>query len=306
MSADRPTVLCAGTVSLDTVESGARAAYDVLGGSAPYFAAAARLESRVSIVGAVGEDFPEDQIKRLQAAGIGVSALARAPGETFRWHVRYQRDGSRQTVKTNRARALATTLEVPPELAEPQALFLGSTDPSVQASALRGAGTPELVVLDTMSHWIHDRREDFEMLTRSADVVLLNEEEAKILGDGDYEKGVRPILEGGCSWVVVKRGDQGAIAFGHDRAIAASAPRVPGLVDPTGAGDAFAGGLVSTLAREWPATLGMEAALKNACAMGSFAIESFSIDRLLEITAEGAVGRGREVSTKMRLHRSAP
>ena len=299
----RPSVLGVGTVSLDTVESAGEVAHDVLGGSAPYFAAAARVSADVAIVGVVGEDFPERFVTRLSEAGIDVGGLSRHTGETFRWHVRYGPDGNRETLSTNRETALAETPEVPGDRKGPAALFLGSTDPSIQASVLANAGAPALVVLDTMTHWIRDRSDDLRLLTRSADVLLLNEEEALLLGDGDQAAGIRPILEEGCSWVVVKRGDQGAIAFGHDRAIAVSAPRPREVKDPTGAGDAFGGGLVATLARDWPSPTAMDEALRHAAAMGSLAVESFSVDRLLAVTAGGVASRAREARIKMRKHR---
>ena len=302
----RPSVLAVGTVSLDTVESGGEIARDVLGGSAPYFAAAARVSADVAIVAVVGEDFPERFLTRLSDAGIDVTGLTRLPGETFRWHARYERDGSRETLSTNRGTALAGTPTVPEDRREPSALFLGSTNPSIQVSVLANAGAPALVVLDTMTHWIQDQKDDFDMLARSADVLLLNEEEARLLGDGDQAAGIRPILEGGCSWVVVKRGAEGAIAFGHDRVIAVSAVRAREVKDPTGAGDAFAGGLVATLARDWPSPTSMDEALKHAVATGSLAVESFSVDRLLAATAEGVASRGREARIKMRKHRPAP
>lgn len=299
----RPSVLGVGTVSLDTVESGGDVARDVIGGSAPYFAAAARVSADVAIVGVVGDDFPEPFVRRLSEAGLDVGGLQRHAGETFRWHVRYGRDGNRETLATNRDTALVEAPEVPQHRKASAALFLGSTNPSIQASVLANAGTPPLVVLDSMTHWIRDRHDEFRLLARSADVLLLNEEEALLLGGGDQAAGVRPILEEGCSWVVVKRGDQGAIAFGHDRAIAVSAPRPAQVKDPTGAGDAFAGGLVATLARDWPSPQSMEEALKQAAAMGSFAVESFSVDRLLAVTAGGVASRAREASTKIRKHR---
>ena len=112
MIQERPSVLGVGTVSLDTVESGGEVVRDVLGGSVPYFAAAARVSADVAILGVVGEDFPEAFVTRLSEAGIDVSGLSRHTGETFRWHVRYARDGTRETLSTNRETALAEPPEV--------------------------------------------------------------------------------------------------------------------------------------------------------------------------------------------------
>ena len=100
-------------------------------------------------LGVVGDDFPQEHLDRLRAAGVGVGGITRRPGETFRWHVRYERDGSRETLGTNRERALRGRPDVPEELRDPRALFLGSTDPSIQAAVLAAAGTPDFVVLDT-------------------------------------------------------------------------------------------------------------------------------------------------------------
>ncbi|MDA0312220.1 MAG: PfkB family carbohydrate kinase [Gemmatimonadetes bacterium] len=304
MTTPPPSILGVGTVSLDTVENGAHVARDVLGGSAPYFGAAARLYGDVTLVGAVGEDFPQEHLDRLADAGISTRGIARRSGETFRWHVRYQRDGSRETLRTNREVALDARPAVAAELLDTRALFLGSTHPALQLEVLYGFGAPpHLVVLDTMTHWIRDEREAYEMLARSADVVLLNEEEATLLGNGDQEAGIGPLLDAGTSWVVVKRGEEGAAAFGHDRAVAVTIARPRAVIDPTGAGDAFAGGLVGALARSWPDRLGMEEAMARGAALGSFAVESFSVDRLLEVTEEGVASRAREIRIRSRRHR---
>ena len=133
------------------------------------------------------------------------------------------------------------------------------------------------------------------MLARSADVVLMNEAEATLLGDGDSEAATRELLEGGTSWVVLKRGEAGAIAV--------TAAKPSEVVDPTGAGDAFAGGLVSSLAGSWPDRLGMEEAMARGSALASLAIETFSVDRLLDATPEGIASRAREVRIRARAHR---
>ena len=298
MTEYRPKVVGLGTVSLDTIEVGNRTETDVLGGSALYFGAAARLFSDVTLLGVVGTDFPRSELDRLSEIGIDTSGISTRLGETFRWHVRYELDGERNTLSTNRP----STLEPPsiPELGyRPDALFLGSTDPSIQASVLADSGKPALVVLDTMRHWIRDRREEFDMVARCADVVLLNSEEASLLGDGDQGFAVTQILDGGCSWVVMKRGEQGAVAFSHDKSITVSSVRPCYVTDPTGAGDAFAGGLVSALAGSGTHLLDMEVAMGRAAVRGSLAVESFSIDRLLEMTTDEAASRAHEVPVRV-------
>ena len=135
-----PAVLAVGTVSLDTIESGAKSAKDVLGGSAPYFGAAARVSCAVELLGVVGEDFPQGHLDRLRDAGIGTDGIERHPGETFKWQVRYARDGSRETLGTNRETALraAPGLDTGPEGA-----FFGQHRPLDPGSGLgfsRNAG----------------------------------------------------------------------------------------------------------------------------------------------------------------------
>ena len=282
MSHRRPRVAALGTVSLDTIESRGAVAREILGGSAPYFGAAARFSCDVALVGVVGDDFPAELLRPLEAHGVDVSAIERKPGETFRWHARYQADGSRETLGTNRERALRAEPTVPDALRDPDVLFLGSTNPHTQASVLAACGTPKLVVLDTMAHWVRDYRAAFLTVAHQADVVLMAYDEAAELGRGDAQRGAQALLEAGCAWVVVKQGARGATAFALDRAISVTSPRPASVVDPTGAGDAFAGGLVEALAQK----LDMEQALSRAATLGSLAVESFSLDRLLTLTPE--------------------
>lgn len=294
MTPGRPRVVVLGTISLDTIESRGRVAREVLGGSAPYFAAAARLSCDVALVGVIGDDFPAELLRPLEALGVDVSAIERKPGETFRWHARYRADGSRETLGTNRERALRDEPSVPLRLRDPDVLFLGSTNPHTQARVLAACAAPGLVVLDTMAHWVRDFREAFLAVASQANVVLLAHDEALELGRGDAHTGVQTLLEAGCTWVVVKRGEQGATAFSHARSISAPSPPPSDVVDPTGAGDAFAGGLVGALARQMhdpvfraPSVgLDMEQALSRATALGSLAVESFSLERLMALTLE--------------------
>ena len=295
MTQYRPKVVGLGTVSLDTIEIGGHTEKDVLGGSALYFGAAARPFSNVTLLGVVGTDFPNSELDRLDEINIDTSGISTRPGETFRWHVRYESNGERNTLSTNRPSALIQP-SIPELKHRPDALFLGSTDPSIQASVLSEIGQPSLVVLDTMSHWIRDRREDFNTVVRCADVVLLNSKEASLLGDGDHRSAVNQILEGGCTWVVIKRGDQGAVAFSQEKSVSVSSILPRYVTDPTGAGDAFAGGLVSALAGGSAHLVDMQIAMRRAAVMGSLAVESFSIKSLLEMTIDEADSRASAVT----------
>jgi sugar/nucleoside kinase (ribokinase family) len=299
---DSTELLAVGTFSLDTVEAGGEVARDVLGGSAPYFGAAARLFAGVELVGVVGVDFPEEAMNRLRSAGIGTAGVRRESGDSFRWHVRYTDGERRTTVATNRATALRGRPEVPAELRDPELLFLGSTDPSIQRAVLDAAGRPRVVVLDTMEHWIHDRRPELEALLPGVDVLLLSEGEAVALGREDEPLlAAERILDLGCAWVVVKRGARGAVAVGPETRVTVSAATARRVVDPTGAGDAFAGGLAGALI-----DAALPDALATASAVGSFAIESFSVDRLLTLTRDEVGKRRREVERSVDALLSGP
>lgn len=319
----RPRIVALGTVSLDTIErggergaeggversgernaeSGGEIARDVLGGSAPYFGAAARHSSDVALLGVVGDDFPDELLNPLRELGVDVSGIERRPGETFRWHARYHPDGSRETLGTNRDRALRAVPSVPESLRHPRALFLGSTDPRTQAAVLMALGTPELIVLDTMIHWVRQYRDEFLEVARRAHLVLMAEDEAIELGHGDVEAAVSQLLHGGCSWVVVKRGAAGSTAFGNECTLTVTSPRPSAAVDPTGAGDAFAGGLVDALFAHGsvaPSADAMESALRRASVLGSLAVEDFSLSCLLRVARAEVEARSRAVQVEVR------
>ncbi len=178
---------------------------------------------------------------------------------------------------------MRTAPEVPPALRDPEILFLGSTDPGVQARVLGQAGAPGRVVLDTMSHWIRDSRRDLEATLPSVDVLLLNQEEVRLLGEApDEEAAARSVLSMGPTWVIVKRGARGACAYHAHGRVEMEAVPVELVVDPTGAGDAFAGGLVASLTGVGSLS---PAVIRNAVGvgvdMGARAVRAFSLEGLL-------------------------
>lgn len=281
-------ILGVGTVALDSVETPAGAVHDVPGGSALYFAAAATSpEARgipVAVVGVTGEDFPQEPLDALARRGVDVSGIVRLPHPTFRWRARYDGAGEREVISVHRGAVVRTAPEVPPALRDPAALFLGSTDPRVQARVLDGAGAPGWVALDTMPHWIREGRDALEGLLRRVDVLLVNQEEVRLLGGhGDEGEAARRVLLLGPEWVIVKRGSEGACAYGAFLQVAVPAAPVARVVDPTGAGDAFAGGVVATLAK---GTSCSADAVRNALAVGSAlggrAVSAFSLEGLLD------------------------
>lgn len=303
-----PHVVGVGTVALDTVEAPSGGVVDEPGGSALYFAAAARHYAPVSVVGVTGRDYPEQPLARLAELGVDVSAIVRTAPESLRWRVRYDRHGRRETLAANRDRALLPPPPLSPGHRNARALFLGSTDPRIQRRVLDEAGEPGLVVVDTMAHWVRDAAADLNGVLASTDVLLVNEEELGLLAGGEQgAAAAAAVRERGPSWIVMKHGALGAVAYG-----AAIRLRVPAagveVVDPTGAGDAFAGGLVGSLAQGWPSgPAGREAlarALRRAVVLGGGAVSSFGLEALLsssrsevdekastvKVTVEGAAG----------------
>lgn len=276
-------IVGAGTVALDTVETPTGSASEMPGGSALYFAAAAAGLAHVAVVGVTGEDFPEHALATLAARGVDVSGIVRHPHPTFRWHARYDEAGGREILSVHRGGIVREVPAVPPRLRDPEALFLGSTDPSVQARVLEEAGRPGRVVLDSMAHWLRDRKAELESLLPRVDVLLASEEEVRILGRaGGEAEAARAVRALGPAWVVVKRGARGACAWGVEGPIEVEAASVPHVVDPTGAGDAFAGGLVASLdAEESLSASAVRKALRVGARMGALAVGTFSFEGLL-------------------------
>jgi len=285
MNTSQALVLGVGTIALDSVETPHGSVSDVPGGSALYFGAAARHFAKVALAGVIGEDFPEEILRTMQGLGVDVSAIERRAGESFRWKVRYGAglDG-RETLETNRGVTLQASPSVPTSLRRPAAVFLGSTNPAVQRAVLEEVSGPGLVVLDTMRHWIEDRRDDLVDLLTNVDVLLVNEEEACVLsGCRALPLAAAAIRSMGPEWVVIKRGAAGVVAFGPSVDVSVPAHIVKSPVDPTGAGDAFAGGFVGTLVG-FPSVdaSSIGRALAAGAVTGALAVSSFSLDALLD------------------------
>ena len=276
-------ILGVGTVALDSVETPTASCRDVPGGSALYFAAAASTVCPVAIVGVTGEDFPAEPLDRLAARGVDVSGILRLPHPTFRWHARYDESGDREVLSVHRGDIVRAAPVVPPPLRRPEILFLGSAHPSVQHRVLDQAETDGLVVLDTMPTWIREGTRDLGQIFSRTDVLLANDAEIRVLtGLPDEAEAAEALRSMGPRWVVVKRGARGAGAYGEGERVEVNGVRVENVVDPTGAGDAFAGGLVASLVgTRSPSAAEMHAALEVGAAMGARAVSAFSFEGLL-------------------------
>jgi sugar/nucleoside kinase (ribokinase family) len=280
-------LLVVGSVALDSVETPFGAREEVLGGSATYFSAAASLLTPVAVVGVVGEDFPVAQLEFLRARGVSLDGLERVPGKTFRWKGRYGFDlNTAQTLETH----LNVFADFNPRLGERERkadrLFLGNIDPDLQMRVLEQVERPKLVCADTMNFWIERKREALLRLLPRIDVLLVNDAEARELaGEANIVKAAGAIERMGARAVCIKRGEYGALLVSGKEVFYAPAFPLSAVVDPTGAGDSFAGGFLSLLDRLGREDLrSLRQAVVMGCTIASFTVEAFSLDRLRNLT----------------------
>jgi sugar/nucleoside kinase (ribokinase family) len=292
-------VLVVGSVALDSVRTPAGARQDALGGSAAYFSLAACHYGPVRMVAVVGSDFPDQNTALMRRHGIDLRGLQVNPGLSFRWEGVYSDDmNDRTTLRTDLNVFLDFHPELPPTYLEPSCVFLANIDPILQAEVLDQLEAPPLVVLDTMNYWISSKREDLLSVLKRVHVFLLNDTEAKLLtGADNVLKAAEGIRMMGPSVVVVKRGEYGALARTEQGWFALPAFPLETPVDPTGAGDAFAGGLVGFLARQGGdlEESRLRLALAHGAAVASFAVEQFSVGGLVDLTPARIEDRVRQI-----------
>ena len=280
------SLLVVGSVAFDTVETHAGRREDVLGGSATFFSTAASFFTPVRLVAVVGEDFPEQHVLELKARGVDTSGLQRQPGKTFRWEGRYD--------DLNEATTLDTQLNVfehfkpdlPAGFESSDYVFLANIDPVLQGQVLDQIRAPRLVALDTMNFWIEDvipgKRAALEAVVSRVDLLFVNDKEAELLsGEENVVKAAQRIRDMGPSTVVIKRGEFGALMFSDDGTFAVPAMPLEEVIDPTGAGDSFAGGFMGFLVASGRVDSdGIRRAAVAGSVTASFAVEDFSLDRL--------------------------
>lgn len=286
---DQPSrsILCVGSMALDSLETPAGHREDCLGGSATYFSISASFFAPVGVVAVVGEDFPEAYLKRLRTHGVDLSGLeVVVGGRTFRWRGRYGRDlNDAHTLETQLNVLERFEAQVPAALRAAPLVFLGNIDPALQGRVLDQVERPALVAMDTMNFWITAHRPELERVLARVDLLLINQGEAYLLsGETNLVRAAEHIRAMGPSTVVIKRGEYGAALFHEDGVYMSPAVPLREVVDPTGAGDTFAGGLLGYLARA-PALdfKHLKRALLQGTTMASFACEGFSLDRLFAL-----------------------
>jgi sugar/nucleoside kinase (ribokinase family) len=291
------SILVVGSVAYDTVETPLGRAERVLGGSASFFAVAASFFSPVSLVGVVGQDFGEAQLAAFRGRPIDLEGLERMDGRTFHWQGRYALDlNSRDTICTDLNVFEFFEPKIPARYRDSEVVFLGNIDPVLQRRVLAQVDRPRVVACDTMNFWIHGKPAEVRETLKNVQILLINDQEARELsGEWNLVKAARAIRAMGPAALVVKKGEHGVLMFGDEGSFAVPAMPLEVVVDPTGAGDTFAGGFLGYLASS-----GQEgdAALRRAVVMGStmasFCVEAFSLDRLLTLTRPEIDARYRE------------
>lgn len=292
------SLLVVGTVALDTVETPFGKVEDALGGTASFFSFAARHYTDVKIVAVVGEDFPREHLDLFKSRQVDVAGLQVLPGKTFRWSGYYDFD-------LNTAHTLETQLNVlplfhpklPEDYRQSEILFLANIDPDLQREVLNQVASPRLTVLDSMNFWISGKKESLTRVMGMVDIVLLNEAEVRqYAGTYNLLAAARQILGLGPKALIVKKGEYGAlmISNGGEIFIVPAYP-LESVKDPTGAGDSFAGGFLGYLASSGEfSPAGIRKAMVHGSVIASFAVEDFSVNRLLSVTRQEVEARYQE------------
>lgn len=282
------SLIVTGSIGIDTVITPIARAENVLGGSCVYFSAAASFFSPVRLVAAVGEDFPDQHLSVFEHFKIDTKGLEkRAGAKTFRWTGEYQQNMNDRDTLEVQLNVLGDQLpEVPDGYRDSQFVFLANTHPAAQMSLLKQFPKAKLIVADTMDLWINNALDDLKVLMKQVDGLVLNDSEAILLtGETNLVRASQEIVKMGPKFVVIKKGEHGCLLNHTDGFGVLHAFPAANVVDPTGAGDSFAGGMMGFLAGCDKIDL---AAIKRALAYGtivaSFTLEAFSLDRLMEIS----------------------
>ncbi|VVB53512.1 putative sugar kinase [uncultured archaeon] len=285
-----------GTIALDTVETPFGRRENILGGSVTYFSLAASFFTKCGVVGVVGRDFPSEHFNVLRRRGIDTAGVEYADGDTFRWEGFYEYDMNQAHTKRTDLNVLASfDPKIPKEYKNCKYLFLANTDPEIQLKVLNEV-KPTYSFCDTMNYWINSKKEVLTEVLSKVDMAVINEGEARqYCGTPNLIKCGRTLLDSGVKKVIIKKGEHGALYFSEGEFFTSPAYPIENVVDPTGAGDSFAGGTIGHLAKHGTLT---DADIKKSMILGaviaSYVVEGFSIDAIKNKTQADIEGRYRE------------
>ena len=278
------SLLVTGTIGIDTVETSERKVDGVLGGSAAYFAFAAGLLTPVRLVGVVGDDFPARFLDLFKGRPIDTAGLeVRGGAKTFRWHGRYLIDmNERETIRTDLNVISEAPPRIPEQFRDSAFVFLANTHPAIQRGFIAQLTAPRLIVCDTMNLWIEGHRDELLRTLAAVHGVVLNDGEARQLtGQHNLILAGRDILKLGPRFVVVKKGEHGALLVTSNEVFVMPALPMTDVRDPTGAGDSFAGGMMGYLASVGRTDFAvLKSAIGRGTCVASITIEDFSLEAL--------------------------
>ncbi len=277
------SLLIAGTIALDTVETPFGKKDNILGGSAIHAGMAASFFTKVSLISIIGQDFPDEHMRFLMDSKIDVSGVHKTSGKTFRWSGFYEFDMNQAHTKDTQLNVL---LEFDPTLSDTQKnaefVFLANLDPEIQLKVISQLKSPKLIAADTMDFWIKNKRSKLLELIKKIDFLLINESEARMFMETpNIPLAAKRLMQLGAKNVIIKQGEHGALLFSKDTHFSAPSYPQEAFKDPTGAGDSFAGGLMGYLAKTKDLSAqNVRKAIILGSTMASFNIEEFSLNRM--------------------------
>lgn len=283
-------LLVVGSIALDNVETSFDKVVDALGGSATYISiSASYFTNPINLVGVVGDDFDNEHIDLLKRQQIDLTGLQIKNGKTFRWGGKYHNDfNNRDTLFTELGVFETFNPILPEEYKSNEIVVLGNILPSLQLNVLQQLTNPKFVICDTMNLWISIAKNDLIEVIKKVDLLIINDSEAKELsGINNTIKAAKKVMELGCKYLIIKKGEHGALLFSKDDFFSAPALPIKDIFDPTGAGDTFAGGLAGYLHKTNDYSFdNLKKAVIYGTTMASFCVEAFSTKKIEELNDE--------------------
>jgi len=286
------SIIAVGTMAFDAIETPFGKVDRIVGGSATYVAyTAANFITPVQQVSIIGEDFPKNELAELESRGVDLSGVETVKGKkSFFWSGNYHMDmNTRDTLITDLNVLADFNPVIPDSYQGTEFVVLGNVDPAIQLSVIEQLKErPKLIVMDTMNFWMEIAMPKLQEVLKKVDALLVNDSEARQLsGEFSLVKAARKILKMGPKYLIIKKGEHGALLFHNDQIFYAPALPLEDVFDPTGAGDTFAGGFIGHLAKTKDISFeNMKTAIIVGSAMASYCVEKFGTERLREITKE--------------------
>jgi len=293
-------LICVGSVGLDDVKTPFGNVTNALGGSAVYFSVGASFFSPVGMVSVAGRDFPKEHMNFLKSRGIDLSGFHINSGKTFRWAGAYEHDmNEAKTIKTELNAFEGFRPELPESYKNADYVFLCNIGPALQKLVLEQVKKPKFIAMDSMNFWIDRSREELIDVIKRADLLLLNESEVRqLFNTSNLVKAAKESLRLGPEYVLIKRGEHGATLFSNSSIFSLPGYPLENVLDPTGAGDSFAGGVMGWLAKTGDLSYqNIKKAVIYGSSIASFNAEGFSLEKLKAISLNDIEGRYKEFKT---------